>query len=47
MNTILSLQKLDAALMADADGDAESTQSICCKGSTVSYERCCNTTVVE
>lgn len=46
MNAILSLQRLDAALMAD-EGEADSTESICCKGSTVSYERCCNTTIME
>jgi hypothetical protein len=39
---VLGLQRLDSSLM---DGFAESTESICCKGSTESVENCCNTWV--
>jgi len=44
MNAVLSLQKLADTTYADI-GDADSGESVCCKGSTVSYERCCNTTI--
>ena len=39
MTRILALQKLAAS---DTDLVGESTQSICCNGSTQSNENCCN-----
>lgn len=43
MNTILSLQLLDASI--ETEGDEESAKSICCYGSTGSVRDCCNTAV--
>jgi hypothetical protein len=43
MNAILSLQRLDSGLAEDSL--AESTQSVCCIGSTASVRDCCNTQV--